>query len=592
MEETLRLLERRRPVRGRWATVAAVAMLLAAGAGRAAGQEAAAPGPAGLELTPQVRESLSHLEEGWLQWMSAVFQKHPDKAAGVLDDLLMTSAQLGFSRLPDLSLGAAARAVQAAREGDPNAAALALQAAERLDPGRASTAFAHAAVARLEGRYPTAVVDEARGFRLLFGHGVRQDLWWADAAVWALAVLLMTGALWIALQLGVKGGALYADLQRWLARKLPSPMAHVAAWVILLWPLALPAPLALLLLYLSVLLWGYGSVRERVVLVALWLLVGFAPPLLDRLSSEVQVGLSPEVRGMANLEAGRLDGMLFRDLESLEARLPDDPAVWQLMGDLERRLGQWELAHGFYEAVVEAEPENVGALLDLGAYFFHKGDFGSAVRYFEQVTQLDSGNVAAYLNLSQAYSQSYLFDDARRALNKAQLLDDLAVSRFMSQGGEERTLDADGGLTRVREIQEHLAAAELASRGAQGAASGLRLPWGRGWSPLVSLGVLLGAVALYLVRRGGYSVPPSLGDGGWWRALVPGVTSADDGAGFASFAALLLPTTFLALPVAGYLSFPLPWGYDPGGFLATLAAVLGLAVYFGIRLWRQVREGS
>src|SRR5512135_1301681 len=102
-----------------------------------------------LEVSSVTRQELARIQEQWLQWMSAFYQNNATKADGLVSSALATAQQLGMSRLPDLSLGAAARAVQSARDGNLPRANWALQAAERFDPGRPETAFAAARVERL-----------------------------------------------------------------------------------------------------------------------------------------------------------------------------------------------------------------------------------------------------------------------------------------------------------------------------------------------------------------------------------------------------------------------------------------------------------
>ena len=44
------------------------------------------------------------------------------------------------------------------------------------------------------------------------------------------------------------------------------------------------------------------------------------------------------------------------------------------------------------------------------------------------------------------------------------------------------------------------------------------------------------------------------------------------------------------LPLIGRLGARIPWRYDPGNVLSWILAVLGLAIYFGARLRRELRH--
>jgi hypothetical protein len=46
------------------------------------------------------------------------------------------------------------------------------------------------------------------------------------------------------------------------------------------------------------------------------------------------------------------------------------------------------------------------------------------------------------------------------------------------------------------------------------------------------------------------------------------------------------------LPLIGRLGARIPWRYDPGNLLSWILAILGLAIYFGVRLRRELRHGG
>jgi tetratricopeptide (TPR) repeat protein len=571
---------------GRLAGLALALLLAVLAPAAASGQTVSSPQVTGVEMTPPVRLTLKQLEEQWLQW---IVQNNRAQADRAVDGLLNTARQLGMARLPDLSAGAMIRAVQAAREKDFPRAHWALKAAERFDPGRPETAFAESRVLWLEGRWPAAVLAFLGAYPRLASHPLERYLWLQDLGLWALCLLLLTGGLFVAVQMATKGGGLFHDIVDALAKWLPRPAALGLAAVFLIWPAFLPYGLLWLPLYWSVLLWGYGSPSERVVLVAVWLLVGVAPLLITEQRRRVALALSPPVRAMESLQQHRLYGGLFTDLGVLRSLLPESVAVKHFLADLHRSLGQWELARSLYRQVLEAEPENTTALLNLGTYFFLKGDFTSAIQNFKKVTEADPRNAAAQFNLSQAYSESYLFDESRSALAQAREIDDARVSGWVSQ--QQRVVTVSGGVARVPEIRREL----LANwRKEERPSTRLDL-FRRGLPLLVALGLLLVSVALHLARRPfGYPERPldarSGGFERWRRVLVPGFASSEVGEGGRAFLALLLPTALLMLPLFGTLGYRIPWRYDPGNFASWIVMILGLSLYLGARLRRELRE--
>lgn len=569
-----------------------LAVLLAAllPAGLAA-QDVSSARITGVEMTGPVRQALDRIEEQWLQWMTAHSANHRQKADQTIDDLLATAQQLGMRRLPDLAFGAIERGVQSARAGQFEQASWALATADRLDPGRPETAFARVTVARLAGDYPGVLAGTFSAFPRLLATPLERYLWLQSLLVWAVSLLLLTGGLFVALLMTTRGRALFHDLARLLGRLLPRPLALAATVLLLAWPVALPFGPLWLTLYWSVLLWGYASGSERAVLVALWLTGGLAPLLLLEQQRRVDVELSPPVRAMASLEQHRLYGGLFTDLGVLRSVLADSPAVKHLLADLHRSLGQWELARSLYRQVLEAEKENTAALLNLGAYYYLKGDFGQAIAHFQRAAAADPGSAAAQFNLSQAYSESYLFDESRGALAKAKAIDRATVDRWL-RTEQQRVVPSNGGMTRVPEIRRQL----LASRRVSGAGSSSLELVRRGLSVLLAAGLVLIAVTLHLARRPfGYGeVPPAAAVygrfGRWLRVLLPGLPSAEAGEGVKSFFALLLPTALLLLPLFGVLGYRVPWGYDPGNLSSWIVAILGLLLYLGARLRWELRN--
>lgn len=568
--------------------------LLSAGAAAAQGVPAT-PAP---ELTPQVQESLRRLQEGWLQWTGALYGGDPDRARAILNDLLSTAEHLGMRRLPDLATGALVQAVSSAREGEAERAALALEAAERLDPGRPETAFAASKLARLAGDWPAAVVEEVRGYLRLPRMGLVWQLALHDLFLWALASLLLAAALFVALVMGVRGSALFQDVAALLERRmgLPRPVALVATGVFLLWPLALSGGLLWLVLYWSLLLWGYLGVSERVVVVAGWLLLAAAPVVVEEARERVALELSPPVRALESVARGRLYGGLFTDLGVLPGALPNAPAVDHFLADLNVRLGQWDEARLRYEAVLEDEPENVAALVNLGAYYFHRGDYGNAVALFREASALAGERpvgAAAHFDLSVAYTASYLFDEHREALLEARRIDDLQVTRWLRRPERQRIVTVEGGLERIPEIERALRREWSAPAEAS---PGLELL--RRARPALLI-VLLASLALAFHgvtgagrRAAGEVAAAESRRGRLSSLLVPGLPSAAAGRGGRAYGALLaVAAPLLVLVTAGArLGYPVPWRYDPGGWLLAVVAGIALALTLGVRALRVSRS--
>jgi tetratricopeptide (TPR) repeat protein len=539
----------------------------------------------GLNLSRGVTQALLQLQEGWLDWVGAFYNGDRAAAATAVTDLQSSVARLGMSRLPELSIGATVRAVEAARQGDLARARWALEDAEAMDRGRAETAFGRAVVEWEARRYPQAVWQQLIGYRRLIDAAPR-GLVTQNLLLAGLAVVLLAAACFVLLQLASKGPALYWALASRLGSGMPGPVAHLLAFVLLLWPLALPGGLLWVLLYWSVLLWGFGSISERVVMVALWGLVGATPFLVASQQQRVAVMLTPPARAIEAVAAGRLYGGLLSDIGVLPAMLPESLAVRHLLGDLHRMVGQWDEARAHYEQVLEREAANVTVLLDLGAFYSRKGDHGSAVQLFQRAAAADPTNAAAYYNLSQAYSDAYQFAEQRDALARARALDDARVTRWIQDARGERVITFNGGVGRRGEILAELHEATGAERRAEPVAAARR------WLP-VGLAVLALVLALVLSRLLPRPDTPPAGLGAGRlarlaRIALPGLSSAEDGNGGRALAALLVVGLVVVLLGGARVLFPLPLGLHPVD-AGPAAAGIVLALFYGGRIWLESR---
>jgi tetratricopeptide (TPR) repeat protein len=573
----------RRPLRAAWL---AAALALAGVAGAAA--QTAVSSPAGFEMTRSVQQSLKRLQELWLQWLGASLQDNPARAAETLSSLRGTARQIGFERLPDLALGAAARARQSAEEGDPARARRELEAAEALDPGRPEVAFTAAAVARRQGSWVNTAAWTARGFARLLSPTYRGPLL-ERLGLWALLALLVAAAMLVVVEAAMKGSAVYGDLERWLSARMPTPAAHAISLLVLLGPGALPGGPVWLLLVWTVFLWGYGSSSERAVLGLVWLALGLAPLGAAGLERRLALEQSPPVRALDDLEAGRLAGTLFADLQVLRTALPNDADVLELVADVHRTLGQWEIARVLYRQEVAQKGEVTTALLNLGADAFRTGDFGAASGFFQRAAATTPPSAAAWYNLSLSYSESYQFEESRRALARAREIDGSRVDAWIQTPNPDRVLTFNGGLAHRAQIVDRLRATWTTHGGEResGPAPGFLL---RYQPPLAVVLAALLAIVLHLVRRGhGYGEPASWlawrtsEPARWLRAVVPALSHAEMGEGFAAGFNVLVLVVLGSLPTLANLGGDFP-NCDAVRVATLVLAALGALVYVVVRV--------
>ncbi|MFN7962917.1 MAG: tetratricopeptide repeat protein [Thermoanaerobaculia bacterium] len=548
----------------------------------------------GFELGAEAKSALSGIQDLWAQWLAAMEKDEYRRASTVFEQLHGSHLDLGMRALPDLALAAEAYALESAGRRQFDRARIALAAAEQLDPGRPERCFAAAKVARKEGQLLRALALHLEGWGKLGLWPADRRLALGNLLLWLLASLLIAGALFVVVEMAVKGGCVLKDLVRFLSRTVRPSWVKPAALLLLVLPIVLPpVPLWLLLIW-SIVLWGYGSTSERAVLMLLWLLLGAAPNLVRWLGERAHAELSPPVRAIESVRSGRLYGNFFADVGTLGSLLPENPAVTHLEGDLHRLLGQWEAAKACYQKVLADEPGNAAALSNLGVYSFYRGDYAGAVEIFKRVTTVAPTDAAAWFNLSQAYSQQYLFSEAEEARRQASSLAPELVNHWIHSGDRERLRIASEGLERAREIRALLAAER--SKGTTVPPAERLLRW---LAPaLAALAMALATLLHFARRRHGYSEPglsELLSKSRLRlavRELVPGFSGAEVGEGVRTFLHLWLSSALILLPESGSYLLPLPLGMTPGSGLAWAVAGLGLAIYFLPRLARLALEGQ
>lgn len=551
-----------------------------------------------LELTPKTKLQLEELRNAWQDWATA-FAANDTKAENqALERLQGKTRLLGLRYLPDLSIAASAHAIIAAREGASQRAQRALAAARKLDPDRPESAFAEAAIERLDGNFLGAISSGLRGYGKLLQLPLERSIWLQNIAIWVIYMLILSGAAFLALQIAVKGKDLFYDLSRTLSPPLPGPIADLLVVLILVWPIFLPSGTLWLALYWSVLIWGYGSLSEKLVFIFLWAFVGATPLLLSYQQLAGQLRMIPPTRALDQMDSERLYGTLFSDVALLQVLLPDSLASREVIADLHRRIGQWDQARSIYAYLADnpdqKTSQTAAPLSNMGLYALRSGDYETAKSYFQRATEADPRSAEAFYNLSQAYSLLYDFENAERLIAQAQALDQEKVEAWNSLDVTTAPsgVAIPGGLLRYPEIQQ-----DLRQLWGIGPSFSLQDLWRRNFSLSILLVTLLLAVTLHMVRlQLGYrsrlleerelSPPP------WLRAIIPGLPSAMQGHGWRAFLGIALPTSLAILPLLRGIGYRTPLGLDPGQWLPAVVSIVALLVVMLIRLgWEMAVDG-
>jgi tetratricopeptide (TPR) repeat protein len=558
--------------------------------GLVASAQTATPAEEAMPLTSPARSTLSAIQDNWLQWDSA-FQRGEEAAADVaVNDLLQAAAELGMTRLPEVCFAVLARATLSAADGNTARARWALQMAERLDPGRPEVAFAAARVARLERRYPAMIGDQLRGYVRIGASPLLRRLTAENLLIWCLAAMVLSGTLFVALQLAAHGASLIEDIAEVASRKLPITTAYLAALVVVILPVLVPSAWVVLPLYWAILLLPYARPSERSVVGVVILVLIAAPLLLSEQARRVRVELSAPMEAARSLQERRLYGGLVKDVDALRSELGGEPAALHLIADLHQDLGQVEHARLNYQRLVELEPLNVAAQNNIGAYYMRRRETSQAIDHLERAAAIDASRIEPHRNLWVLYRDYLAFEEAEKVLARVRAVAPGRVAAWFTEGPVTIATMRDG-YDRAAEIRALLLARQPAGRAPDSTAA--RLTGVRPFAVVVFLAMAV-FIAVILARYGvsqrrgsrRRSGPPA-------RALawVPGLSSIRRGHGWRAFFALLVPVAVILLARITTLGYPLPWGYDPGVSGTWMVGVL-LLLYVVARWWLVRAESS
>lgn len=545
--------------------------------------------PNEFHLSSSVRGDLAQIQQDWSAWLAAYELDDTASEEEALERMTETARGLGMPSLPELSLGASARAVESAGLGDSRRAQRALAASEVLDPRRPETSFAAATIDRMDGDWSGYAARTIEGYVRALNKPVQRRLWLHNGVLWLLTTLMLAGCAFVAVLMLVRGPALFGSLLKVARPYMPVPVGIGLIIVLLLWPVALSTGVLAVALNWAILLWAYCQRSERWVLAALFLLFGLAPIILDEQQREIAVELSPVARAAESARDGQLRGTLFGDLQRLAVLLPESTAVQQLMADQHRRIGQCDQAKELYKAVVAAESDNAAAWVDYGSCYLVRGEFEQAIEHYRRATSIDGEMAEGHFNLALAYSELYRFAESGLALARAQRINSSRVAQWLEETPRRGFAEAGRGLRRTKEIRQALRESWVL----EDTAPAWKSPWSDYLSlPMAGAGLLLALVAGRIMPRTHVEAlaPPMVDWGSRWspiyRVLVPGLPEIESGESIQSLFALLVPIGLLLVPWVGAYGYRLPWGFEPATSVGWLVMLIGLALFVGWR-WRK-----
>jgi Tfp pilus assembly protein PilF len=106
----------------------------------------------------------------------------------------------------------------------------------------------------------------------------------------------------------------------------------------------------------------------------------------------------------------------------------DDPEYWSTMGYSLLMQGKIDQAQKYYEKALQLEPDNEGALNNLGSILSRQGNMDEGFRYLLYATNLYPDSANGWINLASSYVEKGQVHEAMECYKRAKMLDPGSLS--------------------------------------------------------------------------------------------------------------------------------------------------------------------
>jgi len=393
-----------------------------------------APAAAAVAAGPGVNAREVLINQFWFKNQTLRQRGATREAATLVDQALAFMEREGLRASPEIGAAFLAGARRARRDGEMESALDQVRLSLRFDPGRADARFTLAGLLLRQG-------DLAGGLRALRDgvFGLFQD---------PELLFYLSGALVVALYLGVVGGLVLAlvliglkarpafvhDLQERLTGRMSPAAAGLLGGAILALPLVLPLPLAWAPAFWGALLFAWLERSERVVIACALAGLVFAGAFGAAVAWHADTTTDPGARAL--LQAARA-GPDLRHEPALKASMkehPGDPIYPFLLGSAYRVGGRLDEAMAMYKRVLEINPNDARAMVNLGNLHALRQEFSVAQALYKKASEADPRLMLASYDSHLAFLETFNMEAADAALNQARRIDAAEVDRLLGTG--------------------------------------------------------------------------------------------------------------------------------------------------------------
>jgi tetratricopeptide (TPR) repeat protein len=392
-----------------------------------------------LEFQPTYSSSFDTI---WMRYIDAVQRSDTEQASRFLQELQRLRVERGAFSLHDIALTFAYRAKAHLDRGELEEAEYNFQIAAGLDPTLPTAHLGLSQVAAQSGAlgFFSSLVHAAKALLASFrsphngGHAL------FGLVTYDLIVAFLVFGLFALMMLYRYAGLIYHDLKERFSDRLGGAGVFAVILALLLFPLLLTFGLGWLVPYWLVLTFAYQSNRERAVTIAALAIMFLVTPFADIHANWSKTMKNPLYRASfssveGTFEPGDPDVLRRALLEN-----PSDRELQMLVATQYKNLGEYELSASRYREILEQEPDDLAARVNLGNIYFAQRDWEGARIEYDRAIENHSGSAVAFYNKSLAHAESFKFREREDARARAQSLDSALVRSHERRIGDYRAV--------------------------------------------------------------------------------------------------------------------------------------------------------
>jgi tetratricopeptide (TPR) repeat protein len=390
--------------------------------------------PAVLEETPLLApaEKFGQYEILWRERLQAVAQKQEDQASEILGRIRQQATQDGVRNL-DVIASALVREALKAATAAPGLVSSRFEAAKQMAPDLPSVYLAEGWV--LLGRGPGSYAGALRAYAAAYQAGKR-DFWTALNWLGALVVIGLGTVLSVLLVYALVMQIcylpkLYHHLGEVMGDKVPPLVLQFGLGLALLLPFFIRVGMGWGAISWLALVWLYMTTRERVVALAMILIVGMGGLAMPYVVAAFKPADSPLLATMVREYRGEaIPG--FAD-----APEPGEPEAWRvhsIRGLFFQRTGYAEEARREYDQALALNPRALPVWINLGSLQYRGGRYPESIKTYRQALQINPRSFEAHFNLAQAYRENLQFNEGTASLEEAKRINPRLTEKQTQQG--------------------------------------------------------------------------------------------------------------------------------------------------------------